>query len=135
MIRNLYQNIAAGLIKIRSEKVYMEDIPQNFSRPSFLISLYDQDHSRGINKRLKNTVYADISYFPEDETDSNEECLDVSQELQRKFQIDGFRLKNRNSKIVDKVLHYMFEVDYREFREEENSKMQTMKQNTDLKEV
>ncbi len=46
-------------------KVYREDVPQNFTVPCFMVTLYDQNLSRGINGRLKNTVNLDVLYFPE----------------------------------------------------------------------
>ena len=65
MVTKLYKNIAAGLKAIKACKVYAEDVPQNFMQPSFLISFYDQNPSRGINGRLINTVSVDVAYFPE----------------------------------------------------------------------
>ena len=57
-------------------KVYCEDVPQNFTVPCFMVTLYDQNPSRGINGRLKNTVNLDILYFPENrnQAEQQEEC-------------------------------------------------------------
>lgn len=134
MITKLYKNIAAGLKEIRVCKVYMEDVPQNFKQPSFLISFYDQNPSRGINGRLKNTVRVDIAYFPESRQEANGECWEVGQKLLRELGIDGFKIKNRNLKITDKVLHFMFDVDYREYLATDTQTMQTLSQDTDIKE-
>lgn len=134
MISKLYKNITAGLQAIKPCKVHIEDVPQNFVPPSFLISFYDQNPSRGINGRLKNTVNVDISYFPEFIRSANEECWAVGQDLTRGLQIAGFKIKNRNLKIVDRVLHFMFDVDYREYIEDVTQAMQAMSQNTDIKE-
>ena len=46
----------------------------------------------------------------------------------------GFKIKNRNLKIEDNVLHFQFDVDYREFREDSTPQMQSMIQNADVKE-
>ena len=97
-------------------KVYREDVPQNFTVPCFMVTLYDQNPSRGINGRLKNTVNLDV------------------QELAREFAAPGFKIKNRNLKIEDKVLHFMFDVDYREYLEDSTPQMQSIIQNTDVKE-
>ena len=70
-------------------KVYREDVPQNFTVPCFMVTLYDQNPSRGINGRLK---------------------------------------------IEDKVLHFMFDVDYREYLEDSTPQMQSMIQNEEIKE-
>lgn len=134
MIDKLYRNIAAGLKTIRPYKVYVEDVPQNFTQPSFLIAFYDQEPSRGVNGRLKNKVSVDLSYFPESKREPNEECWQLGQELSREFAIEGFKIKNRNLKIVDNVLHFLFDVEYREYREDGSMAMQTMSQDTDIKE-
>lgn len=134
MINKLYKNITAGLKEIKTCKVYMEDVPQNFKKPSFSISFYDQSPSKGINSRLKNTVRVDVSYFPEDRQEVNDECWEIGQSLTRNFKIEGFKIKNRNLKITDKVLHFMFDVDYREFLPDDTPAMQELTQNTDMKE-
>ena len=116
--------------------MYREDVPQNFTVPCFMVTLYDQNPSRGINGRLKNTVNLDVLYFPENrnQAEQQEECWEIGQELAREFAAPGFKIKNRNLKIEDNVLHFMFDVDYREFLDIPVSQMQTMSQNTKMKE-
>ncbi|MEG1186010.1 MAG: hypothetical protein RSD63_10300 [Eubacterium sp.] len=134
MINKLYKNIAAGLRTIKPCTIYQEDVPQDFKQPSFLISFYDQNPVRGINGRLKNTVGVDVSYFPEDESNSNDECWGIGEKLSLEFGILDFKIRNRNLKIVDKVLHFMFDVDYREYKPDGSPRMQTVSQNTNVKE-
>lgn len=134
MINELYKAIAAGLKSVKSCTVYREDVPENFVTPSFMVTLYDQNPSRGINGRLKNSVRVDVLYFPENEVDYQEECWTVGESLRREFQPAGFKIKNRNMKITDKVLHFLFDVDYTEYRDESDVKMQSMSQNTEIKE-
>ncbi len=128
--------MAAGLKTVKDCKVYREDVPQNFTAPSFMVTLYDQNPSCGINGRLKNSVSLDILYFPENEGQSKpqEECWSIGQELTREFAAPGFKIKNRNLKIEDNVLHFQIDVDYREFREDSTLQMQTMTQNEEIKE-
>lgn len=135
MIDKLYQEIADDLKLIKSCAIYQEDVPQDFRTPCFMITFYDQNPSRGINGRLKNSVRVDLLYFPEDETNYQEECWSVGQSLQREFQPAGFKIKNRNMKITDKVLHFLFDVDYREYKESIEIKMTELSGNTNLKEV
>ena len=134
MMTKLYKNIAAGLKAIKDCKIYIEEVPQNFTQPSFLILLYDQNPTRGINGRLKNTVQVDLLYFPGDENAANAACWEMGQNLTREFSMTDFKIKNRNLKITDRVLHFMFDVDYRECPEDTTPAMQTMSQNTDVKE-
>lgn len=135
MINKLYQEIASGLKLIKSCTIYLEDVPENFRKPCFMVTLYDQNYATGINGRLKNSVRVDLLYFPEDETNYQEECWSVGQSLQREFQPAGFKIKNRNMKITDKVLHFLFDVDYREYKESIEIKMAELSSNTTLKEV
>ena len=134
MINELYKAIAAGLKLIKFCTIYREDVPQDFGTPCFMVTLYDQNPSRGINGRLKNSVRVDVLYFPEDEVDYQEECWTVGESLRREFQPTGFKIKNRNMKITDKVLHFLFDVDYTEYQEKSDVKMQSMSQNTVIKE-
>ena len=113
----------------------MEDVPQNFKQPSFFISFYDQNPSRGISGRLKNTVRVDVSYFPESTQEANGECWEVGQELLRELRINDFKIKNRNLKITDKVLHFMFDAESGKYIRSHAQTMQTLSQNTDMKEV
>lgn len=134
MIDRLYRSIAAGLKEIRPCKIYVEDVPQNFTQPSFLITFYEQNPTHGINGKLKNTVGADVSYFPETDREPYEECWHVGEELSREFVAADFKIRNRNLKIVDDVLHFLFDVDYREYFEESTQTMRTMSQDTEMKE-
>lgn len=134
MINQLFVNIKEGLKAVKPCTFYREDVPQNFKQPSFLISFYDQNPMHGINGRLKNTVNVDVSYFPEDRINAKEECWSVGQDLSRELLVPGFKIKNRNLKIEDDVLHFLFDVDYREYQEDSISKMQDMNRSTELKE-
>lgn len=137
MINKLYEAIAAGLKKVKPCKVYRENIPQGFKTPCFMVTIYDQNPTRGINGRLKNAVSLDILYFPvnKGQAELQEECWIVGQDLTREFVITNFKMKNRNMKIEDGVLHFFCDVDYREFRNDNTPQMQTMYQNTTMKEV
>lgn len=135
MINELYKAVAVGLKEVKACKVYREDVPQRFGRPCFMVTIYDQNPSRGINGRMKNSVSLDVLYFPENQVELQEECWNTGQELTREFAAPGFKIKNRNLKIEDNVLHFLFDVDYREYLETTDAKMQTMSQNMDIKEV
>ena len=56
----MYKSIAAGLKAVKSCTVYLEDVPQNFKTPSFMVTIYDQNPSRGIDGDPKfKTVWTD----------------------------------------------------------------------------
>ena len=133
MIHKLYRAVADAAKRIRTCEIYREDVPQKFSLPCFMATIYEQGPSAGINGRLKNKVRMDLLYFPEKEN-GQQECWTVGQDLCREFTLDGFKIRNRNLKIVDGVLHFMFDVDYREYLEDTAAAMQEMSQNTKMKE-
>ncbi len=136
MINKLYKSISVGLKAVKNCTIYREDVPQNFRKPSFMVTIYQQNPSQGINHRLKNEVNLDVLYFPENKgkAELQEECWAVGQALSRELSVPGFKMKNRNLKIEDDVLHFLFDVGYREFQEDPTPAMQTLSQNTDIKE-
>lgn len=135
MINKLYESIGSALKQIKSCVVYKEDVPQGFVLPCFMVTFYEQNPGRGLNGRFKNSVMVDILYFPEDEVNYQEESWDIGQKLSREFCPEGFKSKNRNLKITDKVLHFTFDVDYWEYRKEHSERMQTLSENMSIKEV
>ena len=76
----------------------------------------------------------DVLYFPEDADHQNVEYLTAGQELERSFSVEDFKIRNRKLKVTDQVLHFLFDVDYREYLETEESQMQDMMLDTGLKE-
>ncbi len=136
MINELYQGVNAGLKLVKDCTVYREEVPQNFKKPSFLVTIYEQNPSRGINGRLKNEVNMDILYFPENrgKAELQEECWSVGQVLSREFAVPGFKIRNRNLKIEDYVLHFMFDVNYREYKDIPGVKMRTQTLDVQVKE-
>ena len=136
MINELYQGVNAGLKLVKDCTVYREEVPQNFKKPSFLVTIYEQNPSRGINGRLKNEVNMDILYFPENrgKAELQEECWSVGQVLSREFAVPGFKIRNRNLKIEDYVLHFMFDVDYQEYKDIPGVKMRTQTLDVQVKE-
>ena len=59
----------------------------------------------------------------------------MGEALGREFAEPGFKIKNRNLKIEDYVLHFMFDVDYREYKDSPGVKMRTQTIDTNLKEA
>lgn len=135
MMDRMYHSIKSGLKAVKDCRVYQEDVFQNFSTPSWLILPYDQHPAAGINGCINNRVRLDVAYFPKDDTEINAECWAIGQSLARDFRMEGFKIKNRSLKITDDVLHFMFDVDYREYLPDGTPQMQGMSQRTDMKEV
>ena len=137
MISKLYQNIAEALLKLYGDcPVYQEDVPQDFKTPGFLIMIYDLDKSSGINGREKTRLDVDVMYFPAaiPGNEARTECWAVAQRLNREFVISEYAMRGRKASIEDDTLHYMFEINYREYLSQEDCLMQKMYQNTEMEE-
>lgn len=116
--------------------IYDEDIPQDFDTPSFLITVIEQDYTKGIGNRYYSEVSFDLAYFSDQPTtDIKGDCLSVQQNILRSFDIvDRFRFFNKSATITDNVLHFMFKVRYSEMKNEEEIKMKSMISEVDVKE-
>lgn len=141
MINEIYQNIAKALKNVAKEAlqiddidVYIEDVPQGVKLPLFLIRIYEQEHTPGINYCSFNKLSVDVTYVPKSNEDMQVECLKVIESFKRCFVIDGFKSKNRHSSIADGTAHLEFEVKYKETVEDDSIKMQKLNEiNTGLK--
>ena len=137
MINDIKKCIVDNLLNIYPDiTIYDEDIPQNFKAPSFLITLTDQDYSKRINNKFNGEVSFDISFFSEkDRFEIKNDCLKVQQDLFRSFDlINKYRVLDKQSTIVDNVLHFTFKIKYSEIREIEETKMIVADLNTNIKE-
>lgn len=134
MINRLYEHIETGLEKIKPSAIYREFLPPDYTRPAFLINLKEQALSKGINGREKHLVTLDISYYPANTQNSSPETQMLGLELARGLQIKDFKMKKRNWKIEDNILHLLFDVEVRSFLPDDSPYMQSMSQNTNLKE-
>lgn len=118
MIDDIKTQIAKKLKEIYpGYKVYDEDIPQNFHKPSFLLELTDFSYE----KRLSNVFNGDILFVVTlivDEVDQNSKCSMVMSELARQFDYVGdYRVLNREFTITDGVLKMVFSIKYSEMKE------------------
>lgn len=116
--------------------VYDEYLPQDFSKPSFLITLTKQDYKKILNNKYKSLLSFDISYFSDkSESKIKNDCIDVQLDLLRQFDSAGlFKIINKKAEIKDNVLHFTFDLSYCEIKKEIYSKMEEQKTNTNLKE-
>ncbi|PHV72183.1 hypothetical protein CS063_01530 [Sporanaerobium hydrogeniformans] len=116
--------------------VYDEDIPQNFKTPSFMINLIQEDYSKLLHMKSKATLSFDVAYFSGSKAINND-IQDVQTSLLRKFDLikkDDFKIRilNKRCNTTDKVLHFLFDVNYREINQEAFIKMQKETTNTRL---
>lgn len=134
MIDRLYRNIEAGLEQVKPCTIYKEDLPPEHARPSFLISLKEQTLQKGINSRETYRVTVDISYYPADTQFPKLESQRLGAELAGGLRIADLKMKKRNWKFEENTLHLLFDAEVRSYLSDDEPHMQTMSQNTNLKE-
>lgn len=99
--------------------VYRFYCPQHFKTPSFLISVTDQDYSRLLTGSFTGKISLDVQYFSGaksvDIKAVRADCISMQETLLRGFNLIGrFRCINKDARITDNVLHFTFDVPYRE---------------------
>lgn len=115
-------------------KRYVDDIPQDFKKPSFVVFQIDQDYSKRLNVKYNGRISFDVAYFSDKpKQDVKTDCFVVQEVLMREFSMFGvFRATNKNARITDNVLHMTFDVNYSEMKVEDQTPMQTQETNTNI---
>lgn len=102
-----------------SAMVYRHYQPQNFKTPSFLISVIDQDYGRLLRGAYTGKLSFDVQYFSGaksvDIKAIRTDCVSMQEMLLRGMNLVGrFRCINKNARITDNVLHFLFDIKYSE---------------------
>jgi hypothetical protein len=137
MISEIKQAIAQKILGLYpSATVYADDIPQNFKKPSFLLTLIEQNYGKRLDNKFTGTVSLDLAYFSDKgKNEVKSDCQAVQVNLLRAFDLVGtFRAQNLQATIVDNVLHITFDVRYSEIKIERFVKMQSQSTNEHMKE-
>lgn len=138
MINDVYKGIKEECKSIIPDiKVYRDNIPQNFKTPSFFAELIDFTPERSINGKQRISAQFDLQYFPDGESiEYKTKCIQMQEELSRHFRVmeGSFYVKDRSFKVTDDVLHFQFTVEYTEAFIVNETPMQELETNTNLKE-
>ena len=137
MISEIKQAIVQEILGLYpTVTVYADDIPQNFKKPSFLLTLIEQNYGKRLDNKFTSTVSLDLAYFSDKEkSDIKSDCHAVQVNIMRAFDlVGGFRIRNLQATIVDNVLHITFDISYSELKIEWFAKMQKQTTNEYLKE-
>jgi len=135
MISEIKQAITQKILGLYpSATVYADDIPQNFKKPSFLLTLIEQNYGKGLANKYNSTVSFDVAYFSDKgKNEVKSDCQAVQVNLLRTLNtLDTFRVQNLQANITDNVLHITFDVSYSEIKTKEFAKMQKQTTNTNL---
>lgn len=124
--------IAARLRKVYPEdfySIYTESVEQGLFKPCFFILLKQEEQLRGLGKRFKQVYRFEVTYYPSDSGGENEECIAVSQTIQRLLEYisaggDKVRGKAVSCKIENGKL--IFIIDYTLFLIEQGEDEQLM---------
>lgn len=106
-------------LKTLCPTVYRFYCPQKFKTPSFLISVTDQGYARLLTGSFAGKISLDVQYFSGaksvDIKAIRADCVSMQETLLRGFNlVGGFRCVNKDARITDNVLHFTFDVKYRE---------------------
>ncbi|HAY3897742.1 TPA: hypothetical protein JRS25_003685 [Escherichia coli] len=136
MVSSINDEVKNKLLSIYPDiTIYDEKVPQKFKTPSFFISIYDQDYEKRLNTKYGSTISYDVSYFPNEEYNKNNEMYLVQENLLREFRDLGtFRALSIRANITDDVLHIIFDVKYSEMTVIDDVKMNKLESNTNIKE-
>ena len=134
MINSVRQAIVDKLLEVYpGYTIYADDVPQNFKKQSFLFSLIDQDYNKRVSNKYKSLLSFNVAYFSKLTTDIKADCQDKQLSLFREFDLIGtYRVLNKQSTIVDNVLHFTFDIKYSEMKVETGTPMQTQTTNTNI---
>jgi hypothetical protein len=136
MINDIQLAIVAKLKELFPDEVrkirrHIDDIPQGFKKPAFVLFEVDQDYSKRLNTKYNGRITFDLAFFsdkPSQEIKSD--CLVIQETFLRGFDYFGaFKALNKNAQITDNVLHMTFDVKYSELKTETSVPMQTQKIN------
>jgi hypothetical protein len=112
--------------------IYDEELPETISRPSFLITLMGQSYNKRLFNKYTSELSFDITYLS-DQTAIRSDCLRVQEDLLQAFDfVDTFKVRNKNAKVTDNVLHFTFGIRYSELKEDQSDLMQQKQINTNL---
>lgn len=89
-------------------KKYINEVPQGFKTPAFLIQFLNLEHIRRIGGRWKVTTLFNVQYFPSSgASESADMTLKVQQALKEITLLNGSLMlgTGANSEVVDKIGH------------------------------
>ena len=138
MINDVYKGISVECKIVNpAAKIYRDNIPQNFKTPAFFAELIEISPMRSVNGKQRISSQFDLQYFPDgNPTEYKTKCIQMQEELSRHFQVleGSFYVKDRSFKLTDDVLHFQFTVDYTEAFIADETPMQELDTNTNMKE-
>ncbi len=133
MIADLVQAISNELTALfTGYTIYVDYVPESFQKPSFLISLVNQDYRKRLNTKYQSLLSFDVAYFSNSSaSEIKADCREKQLAVLRAFDLLGtYRVMNKKAQLTDDVLHITFDVSYLEMKTEDFTAMQQQETNT-----
>lgn len=135
MISEMKQTIVNKLQELYpTYPIYMDDVPQSFTKPAFIIFLIEQEYKKRLNSTYIGRIRFDVSYYLDKPIEEIKlDCQRVQENLFRKFDLVGtFRAINKKIEFVDNVLHFTFDIKYSEMKVDMETQMKSQTTNTNI---
>ncbi len=117
-------------------KKYIDEVPQGFVTPAFLIQFLSLEHIRQIGNRWKVTTLFDVQYFPENGlSEASNMTLKVQQAVKEITLLNGSLMlgTGANSEVVDGISHNFIHFNFFLQEVEEKIFMGSLEQRTKTK--
>ncbi|MEG6615387.1 hypothetical protein V6C27_02945 [Peptococcaceae bacterium 1198_IL3148] len=117
-------------------RIYVDEVPQGFKAPVFLILFLSLEQKKQIGKRWHITTLFNVQYFPSGgHVDASNHALKVQQVLKEITLLNGATMlgTGANSEIVDGVAHSFIHFNFFLQEQEEKIFMETLGQHSRLR--
>lgn len=141
MINSIIEAISVALNKEFGDdyEIHMEEIKQGLVEPCFFINCLNPVNNRFIGKRYQMLSQFCIQYFPKSD-EKQRECNNVAErmcECLEYITMDGDTKpvsgSGMNYQVIDGVLNFFVDYNFFTIRENEQTAMETMINNTDMR--
>lgn len=119
-----------------SYKKYIDEVPQGFITPAFLIQFLNLEHIRQIGDRWKVTTLFNVQYFPQNSlSEASNMTLKTQQALKEITLLNGSLMlgTGSNSELVDGIAHNFIHFNFFLQEVEEKIFMGSLSQGVKLK--
>jgi len=126
----LHENFGSGY------KKYIDEVPQGFKTPAFLIQFLNLEHIRQIGNRWKVTTLFNVQYFPKNGlSEASNMTLKVQQAMKEITLLNGSLMlgTGANSEVVDGIGHNFIHFNFFLQEVEEKSFMGSLEQHIKTK--
>ncbi len=117
-------------------KKYIDEVPQGFITPAFLIQFLNLEHIRQIGNRWKVTTLFNVQYFPQNgSSEASNMTLKTQQALKEVTLLNGSLMlgTGSNSELVDGIAHNFIHFNFFLQEVEEKIFMGSLSQGVKLK--